>query len=168
MSLQNLCLKYAKDMFFISYKSFVQRQAIYGGRCGPQYVCCRRPLQPNRPPYPQGGQCGRRYTQGINGRNKNPVYVDGDSEFGEYFEVKFFTHVKEEEGGWLNTLNYSQHRYVRQKHTRFYTAAFLRQQEKPLDLPFPSGRPITCKVTSPQRCHAKVIKRVRKISKRNY
>ncbi|XP_021918811.1 uncharacterized protein LOC110829422 [Zootermopsis nevadensis] len=62
-----------------------ERQAIYGGRCGPQYVCCRRPLQPNRPPYPQGkAQCGRRHAQGVNGRIKNPVYVDGDSEFGEY------------------------------------------------------------------------------------
>ncbi|PNF43247.1 hypothetical protein B7P43_G14886 [Cryptotermes secundus] len=62
-----------------------ERQAIYGGRCGPRYVCCRRPLQPNRPPYPQRGhQCGTRYAQGINGRIKNPVYVDGDSEFGEY------------------------------------------------------------------------------------
>ncbi|KAK3917491.1 Phenoloxidase-activating factor 2 [Frankliniella fusca] len=35
-------------------------------------------------PQPQRGQCGRRQAQGINGRIKNPVYVDGDSEFGEY------------------------------------------------------------------------------------
>ncbi|XP_069702042.1 uncharacterized protein [Periplaneta americana] len=63
------------------------RQAFYGGQqCGPRYVCCRRPLQPHRPQYPQGGglQCGRRHAQGVNGRIKNPVYVDGDSEFGEY------------------------------------------------------------------------------------
>ncbi|XP_069702040.1 uncharacterized protein [Periplaneta americana] len=64
-----------------------ERQAFYGGQqCGPRYVCCRRPLQPHRPQYPQGGglQCGRRHAQGVNGRIKNPVYVDGDSEFGEY------------------------------------------------------------------------------------
>ncbi|XP_046399362.1 uncharacterized protein LOC124165869 isoform X2 [Ischnura elegans] len=30
------------------------------------------------------GVCGKRNTHGINGRIKNPVYVDGDSEFGEY------------------------------------------------------------------------------------
>lgn len=29
-------------------------------------------------------RCGVRNSQGINGRIKNPVYVDGNSEFGEY------------------------------------------------------------------------------------
>lgn len=29
-------------------------------------------------------RCGVRNSQGINGRIKNPTYVDGDSEFGEY------------------------------------------------------------------------------------
>nr|XP_012139456.1 PREDICTED: uncharacterized protein LOC100876014 isoform X2 [Megachile rotundata] len=49
--------------------------------CGPGYVCCPR-RQPIRKPQP--GQCGVRYTQGINGRIKTPSYVDGDAEFGEY------------------------------------------------------------------------------------
>nr|XP_033186919.1 uncharacterized protein LOC117155243 isoform X1 [Bombus vancouverensis nearcticus]XP_033186920.1 uncharacterized protein LOC117155243 isoform X1 [Bombus vancouverensis nearcticus] len=49
--------------------------------CGPGYVCCSQ-RQPSRKPRP--GQCGVRYTQGINGRIKTPSYVDGDSEFGEY------------------------------------------------------------------------------------
>lgn len=48
--------------------------------CGPGYVCCSQ-RQPSRKPRP--GQCGVRYTQGINGRIKTPSYVDGDSEFGE-------------------------------------------------------------------------------------
>ena len=68
------------------------RQAYYGaggnglGRCGPRHVCCRRPARqsPVYRPQPQRAQCGRRQAQGINGRIKNPVYVDGDSEFGEY------------------------------------------------------------------------------------
>ncbi|XP_071450718.1 uncharacterized protein [Hetaerina americana] len=30
------------------------------------------------------GVCGKRHAHGVNGRIKNPVYVDGDSEFGEY------------------------------------------------------------------------------------
>lgn len=49
-------------------------------QCGPRQVCCRRShvIQPQR------AQCGTRNSQGINGRIKNPVYVDGDSEFGEY------------------------------------------------------------------------------------
>jgi len=34
-------------------------------------------------------QCGRRNTQGINGRIKNPSYIDGDSEFGESFLLLF-------------------------------------------------------------------------------
>ena len=29
-------------------------------------------------------RCGVRNAQGINGRIKNPTYIDGDSEFGEY------------------------------------------------------------------------------------
>ncbi|KAI5721064.1 hypothetical protein M8J77_015477 [Diaphorina citri] len=62
-----------------------------GGKCGPRQVCCRRPprniglgsnIYNNRPG--AYGSCGRRNAQGINGRIKNPVYVDGDSEFGEY------------------------------------------------------------------------------------
>lgn len=73
----------------------LQRQAYYGPggqglvqgpRCGPRHVCCRRPARqsPVYRPQPQRAQCGRRQAQGINGRIKNPVYVDGDSEFGEY------------------------------------------------------------------------------------
>uniref|UniRef100_A0A146M9E3 Phenoloxidase-activating factor 2 n=1 Tax=Lygus hesperus TaxID=30085 RepID=A0A146M9E3_LYGHE len=68
-------------------KEINARQAYYpgNGRCGPREVCCRRPArtgpQTTRPNY---GQCGVRNAQGINGRIKNPVYVDGDSEFGEY------------------------------------------------------------------------------------
>ncbi|XP_039284953.1 uncharacterized protein LOC111063497 isoform X3 [Nilaparvata lugens] len=85
-------------------KNVKPRQANYGfSRCPATQVCCRRPLQPAhpsqtapqyRPPQPQPqpghgvhgghGQCGHRNTHGINGRIKNPVYVDGDSEFGEY------------------------------------------------------------------------------------
>ncbi|XP_066594930.1 uncharacterized protein [Prorops nasuta] len=50
--------------------------------CGPRHVCCRRnQILNSRPKY---NQCGVRNTQGINGRIKTPVYVDGDSEFGEY------------------------------------------------------------------------------------
>ncbi|XP_017884385.1 uncharacterized protein LOC108627588 isoform X1 [Ceratina calcarata] len=65
-------------------KDAMERQ--YGGIgsqrvCGPGYVCCPR-RQPSRKPRP--GQCGIRYTQGINGRIKTPSYVDGDAEFGEY------------------------------------------------------------------------------------
>nr|CAD7449297.1 unnamed protein product [Timema bartmani] len=60
-----------------------ERQAGFGGgRCGPRYVCCRRPSRPQNLNRPQ--QCGRRNAQGVNGRIKTPVYVDGDSEFGEY------------------------------------------------------------------------------------
>jgi len=60
------------------------RQAFYQQRpqqCGPAQVCCRRPIRQQKQNF---GQCGRRNTQGITGRIKNPVYVDGDSEFGEY------------------------------------------------------------------------------------
>lgn len=51
--------------------------------CGPRQVCCRRANIIGRPSG-RLGQCGTRNSQGINGRIKNPVYVDGDSEFGEY------------------------------------------------------------------------------------
>ncbi|XP_031348096.1 uncharacterized protein LOC116174331 isoform X1 [Photinus pyralis] len=70
-----------------------KRQAnYYGGNygkptvCGPRHVCCKRPLRPQIPTPGFGNlqQCGTRHSQGINGRIKNPVYVDGDSEFGEY------------------------------------------------------------------------------------
>ncbi|XP_050301446.1 uncharacterized protein LOC126739699 isoform X1 [Anthonomus grandis grandis] len=60
------------------------RQAYYGRpqTCGPRHVCCRRPVRPV--PSVNRNTCGTRHSQGINGRIKNPVYVDGDSEFGEY------------------------------------------------------------------------------------
>ncbi|XP_055629559.1 uncharacterized protein LOC129770626 isoform X3 [Toxorhynchites rutilus septentrionalis] len=61
------------------------RQANYGPRpqqCPSRHVCCRRPVY--RPQPANLGKCGARNAQGINGRIKNPVYVDGDSEFGEY------------------------------------------------------------------------------------
>lgn len=63
-----------------------QRQAHFGrpSTCGPRHVCCRRPLRPHVPTPGGHRQCGTRHSQGINGRIKNPVYVDGDSEFGEY------------------------------------------------------------------------------------
>ncbi|XP_049860128.1 uncharacterized protein LOC126354469 isoform X3 [Schistocerca gregaria] len=63
--------------------SNVQPRQAFGGRCGPRLVCCRRPSQPAYRPS-QAGQCGRRNAHGINGRIKTPVYVDGESEFGEY------------------------------------------------------------------------------------
>ncbi|XP_036148082.1 uncharacterized protein LOC118644183 [Monomorium pharaonis] len=50
--------------------------------CGAHHVCCQKSHIIGARPRP--GQCGVRNTQGINGRIKNPVYVDGDSEFGEY------------------------------------------------------------------------------------
>ncbi|XP_028135685.1 uncharacterized protein LOC114330529 isoform X2 [Diabrotica virgifera virgifera] len=67
-----------------------EARQFYGGNnligrpqtCGPRHVCCKRPLRP-QVPHPNR-QCGTRHSQGINGRIKNPVYVDGDSEFGEY------------------------------------------------------------------------------------
>ncbi|XP_066249866.1 uncharacterized protein [Euwallacea similis] len=65
------------------------RQAYYQpGRpqtCGPRHVCCKRSPRP-QPSIPAVNRntCGTRHSQGINGRIKNPVYVDGDSEFGEY------------------------------------------------------------------------------------
>ncbi|XP_060658008.1 uncharacterized protein LOC132792596 isoform X2 [Drosophila nasuta] len=65
-----------------------QGRAYYGNRpvektCRINEVCCRRPLRPQAPPQ-QLGRCGTRNAAGITGRIKNPVYVDGDSEFGEY------------------------------------------------------------------------------------
>ena len=72
--------------------TFLQRQAFYRPQqqqqqqCSPRQVCCRRPAitRPNPPYVSNNGKCGARNAQGINGRIKNPVYVDGDSEFGEY------------------------------------------------------------------------------------
>ncbi|CRK95878.1 CLUMA_CG009324, isoform B [Clunio marinus] len=74
-----------------------KRQAFYQQpkQCGPRAVCCRKsyrvPQQAlHNPQFQQQQQqhkynrCGVRNSQGINGRIKNPVYIDGDSEFGEY------------------------------------------------------------------------------------
>uniref|UniRef100_A0A1A9X0L1 Phenoloxidase-activating factor 2 n=1 Tax=Glossina brevipalpis TaxID=37001 RepID=A0A1A9X0L1_9MUSC len=65
-----------------------EKRAYYGNRpiektCRIEEVCCRRPLNPIQP-VPQFGRCGVRNAAGITGRIKNPVYIDGDSEFGEY------------------------------------------------------------------------------------
>ncbi|XP_043260666.1 uncharacterized protein LOC122402150 [Colletes gigas] len=59
------------------------RQFIAGAPriCGPGLVCCPRRQSTTKP---RPGQCGIRYTQGINGRIKTPSNVDGDAEFGEY------------------------------------------------------------------------------------
>ncbi|KAL5292020.1 CLIPA10 family protein [Megaselia abdita] len=51
-------------------------------QCRVNEVCCRRPIQ--APQQQQFGKCGTRNAHGITGRIKNPVYVDGDAEFGEY------------------------------------------------------------------------------------
>lgn len=61
-----------------------KRQAFYQPQkqCGPRAVCCRKPF--NKPPPAQYNRCGVRSSQGINGRIKNPTYVDGNSEFGEW------------------------------------------------------------------------------------
>ncbi|XP_066249867.1 uncharacterized protein [Euwallacea similis] len=70
-------------------RDVTKRQAYYQpGRpqtCGPRHVCCKRSPRP-QPSIPAVNRntCGTRHSQGINGRIKNPVYVDGDSEFGEY------------------------------------------------------------------------------------
>ncbi|XP_050073469.1 uncharacterized protein LOC126561398 [Anopheles maculipalpis] len=81
------------DSASVQEKSFSteKRQAYYGPRpgqqqqqqCSGRQVCCRRPVYRN-PANQNLGKCGVRNAQGINGRIKNPVYVDGDSEFGEY------------------------------------------------------------------------------------
>lgn len=64
-----------------------KRQAFYQPQqqkqCGPRAVCCRRPFN-NKPAPVKYNRCGVRSSQGINGRIKNPVYVDGNSEFGEW------------------------------------------------------------------------------------
>ncbi|XP_019844292.3 uncharacterized protein LOC105234011 isoform X1 [Bactrocera dorsalis] len=64
-----------------------EQRAYYGNRpvektCRVNEVCCRRPLRPA--PQQQLGRCGTRNAAGITGRIKNPSYIDGDSEFGEY------------------------------------------------------------------------------------
>lgn len=73
------------EIGYFQTKIMISRQRQYlnigsSRACGPGYVCCSQ-RQPSRKPRP--GQCGVRYTQGINGRIKTPSYVDGDSEFGE-------------------------------------------------------------------------------------
>ncbi|XP_052871918.1 uncharacterized protein LOC128277495 [Anopheles cruzii] len=75
----------------VQEKSFSteKRQAFYGPRpgqqqCSGRQVCCRRPAYRPNAPSQNLGKCGVRNAQGINGRIKNPVYIDGDSEFGEY------------------------------------------------------------------------------------
>lgn len=70
-----------------------KRQAFYQQQyptqqkqCGPRAVCCRKPIRqfPQQQPVNQYNRCGVRNTQGITGRIKNPSYIDGDSEFGEW------------------------------------------------------------------------------------
>ncbi|XP_042887061.1 uncharacterized protein LOC122262915 [Penaeus japonicus] len=48
--------------------------------CGPNHVCCRRPVFKPR----QQFTCGRRNAAGMLGRVKNLDFVKGSSEFGEY------------------------------------------------------------------------------------
>ncbi|XP_046827988.1 uncharacterized protein LOC124428207 [Vespa crabro] len=63
----------------------VEAQSRQFGRppvCGPRHVCCRSSHVIGSRPRP--GQCGTRYTKGVNARIKTPAYIDGDSEFGEY------------------------------------------------------------------------------------
>lgn len=64
----------------------IQQQIQQQKVCQAHEVCCRRPLlqQPPLQQQQQLGRCGTRNAAGITGRIKNPVYVDGDSEFGEY------------------------------------------------------------------------------------
>ncbi|XP_043676080.1 uncharacterized protein LOC122632874 isoform X1 [Vespula pensylvanica] len=66
-------------------KTIVKTEERQFGRppvCGPRHVCCRSShIIASRP---RPGQCGTRYTKGVNARIKTPAYVDGDSEFGEY------------------------------------------------------------------------------------
>ncbi|XP_018401853.1 PREDICTED: uncharacterized protein LOC108779021 [Cyphomyrmex costatus] len=48
--------------------------------CNSYQVCCPKSQITGK----QRDQCGARNAQGINGRIKTPVFVDGESEFGEY------------------------------------------------------------------------------------
>ncbi|XP_065342618.1 uncharacterized protein LOC135941205 isoform X3 [Cloeon dipterum] len=75
-----------KDAAKPQARQFGGNQLGNGNRCPSYQVCCRNPGRPAYAPQQQQGypQCGRRNAQGINGRIKNPVYADGDSEFGEY------------------------------------------------------------------------------------
>lgn len=50
--------------------------------CGAAYVCCRNPQFPQQ--QPPRYTCGLRQSSGIVGRVKNPHYVSGNTEFGEY------------------------------------------------------------------------------------
>lgn len=59
-----------------------QQQQQQQKQCGPRAVCCRKPFK--APQQVQYNRCGVRNTNGITGRIKNPSYVDGDSEFGEW------------------------------------------------------------------------------------
>ncbi|XP_029171369.1 uncharacterized protein LOC114940788 isoform X2 [Nylanderia fulva] len=59
-----------------------ERQYGRPSTCGSHHVCCQKSHIIGA--RPRLGQCGVRNTQGINGRIKTPVYIDGDSEFGEY------------------------------------------------------------------------------------
>ncbi|KAK9502943.1 hypothetical protein O3M35_011622 [Rhynocoris fuscipes] len=83
-------ITFPEDRVARNKRNVEERQAYYGGsgRCGPSQVCCRRPARTGSQYRPPGGQytaqCGVRNAHGINGRIKTPVYVDGDSEFGEY------------------------------------------------------------------------------------
>lgn len=69
-----------------------KRQAFYQQpqqqkQCGPRAVCCRKPFrnpQALQVPTANYNRCGVRNTNGITGRIKNPSYIDGDSEFGEW------------------------------------------------------------------------------------
>lgn len=71
---------------------YPQQQQQQPKQCGPRAVCCRKPYRAphQQQPFPLNQQpnklarCGVRNAQGINGRIKNPAYIDGDSEFGEY------------------------------------------------------------------------------------
>ncbi|XP_065342616.1 uncharacterized protein LOC135941205 isoform X1 [Cloeon dipterum] len=75
-----------RDVEVVAERQFGGNQLGNGNRCPSYQVCCRNPGRPAYAPQQQQGypQCGRRNAQGINGRIKNPVYADGDSEFGEY------------------------------------------------------------------------------------
>ncbi|KAG7209884.1 hypothetical protein KM043_011485 [Ampulex compressa] len=55
----------------------------FGGppACGPGYVCCPKHRIVS---HTTKGQCGTRFSQGVNGRIKTLPYANGESEFGEY------------------------------------------------------------------------------------